>query len=80
MGEQVSDIQVKSDVYFGTGGFRGPMNAYEGIKMVFGHTSLKWSKLQNSMYVILLCKIIWGAVSLGTLSDNNEIEKRAFQD
>ena len=42
-------------------------------QFVFGCTSLGLSKFQRGMYMISFCKMIWGAVSIGTLPGNKEI-------
>lgn len=39
-------------------------------RLVFGHTGLEQTKLENSMHMTHLCKIIWEDVSRGAISDN----------
>lgn len=60
----MSDIQVKGST------LRGPINTYAGMNGEFGHTSPGLSELQKSVFMIPLCKIIWGAVSIRTVPGN----------
>ena len=59
---------------FWSGRFEGPINTHVWVNLVFGRTSLGLSKFQRGMYMISFCKMIWRAVSIGTVPDNKGIK------